>query len=376
MVGIKKRAKLRCLGAALALPLLPLTSAAQQKAQTPAQSQTVNQSNACAQIEHADHPKVTLSNGKLTVVLFLPDAKNGYYQSTRFDWGGVIPCVSLNGHRFFGEWFLGAYDPKRNDAVVGPAEEFRIDNGVLGHYQPTPKPLTIDSHAIGYDDARPGETFLKPGVGILQKIDDQAYSYHTVYPILDGGTWTTPKMSRTSITFRQVLAGRDGWAYIYEKTLTLDANGTGITLEHSLHNMGQKAIDTKVYDHDFITFDGQKAGPDIMVRLPFTPRPAESLDATLKIIGNELHFTRAMNPGETESVYFTGYSDKVSDYDITVENMRTKVGVEQTSDTPISRAYFWTNGVAVCPEFYIHEDVEPGQTAHWKLHYRFFVPAA
>jgi hypothetical protein len=341
-----------------------------------AQAETANQTNACENIEHADHPKTTLSNGKLTVVIFLPDAQKGYYRSTRFDWAGIIPCVSLNGHRFFGEWFIGAYDPMRNDAVVGPVEEFRIDDGVLGHYPANSPLLTINSQAIGYDEAKPGEAFLKPGVGILKKIDDQPYSYHTIYPVLDGGTWTTPKMSRTSITFRQVLNGRDGWAYVYEKTLTLDANGTGMTLEHSLRNTGQKPIDTKVYDHDFITFDMQPAGPDVVVRFPFVPKPANPLDSALEIKGKELHFAKVLDTGQIASMYFTGYSDKVSDYDITVENVRTGVGVEQTSDTPISRANFWTNGRATCPEIYIHVPVEPGKTTHWKLHYRFFAPAA
>jgi hypothetical protein len=340
-----------------------------------APAQTANQTNICENIEHADHPTTTLTNGKLTVVIFLPDAQKGYYRSTRFDWAGIIPCVSLNGHRFFGEWFVGAYDPMRNDAVVGPAEEFRIDDGVLGHYPANSPLLTINSQAIGYDEAKPGEAFLKPGVGILKKIDDQPYSTHTIYPILDGGTWTTSKTSPTSITFQQVLNGRDGWAYVYEKMLRLDANGTGMTLEHSLRNTGQKVIDTKVYDHDFITLDGQSVGPDIVIRFPFVPRPSTPLDPLLKIEGKELHFTKALAAGQVASMYYTGYSDKVSDYDITVENVRTKVGLEQTSDTPISRAYFWTNGKAIGPETYIHVPVKPGKTTHWKLHYHFFAPA-
>jgi len=49
----------------------------------------------CADISHGDHPKEKLSNGKLDVVVFLPDKDNGYYRSTRFDWSGLVPCVSL-----------------------------------------------------------------------------------------------------------------------------------------------------------------------------------------------------------------------------------------------------------------------------------------
>ncbi len=135
MAWITRHHSLRSLNAVEVLSALALTLLTAQ-----ARAQSMNQKNPCANIEHADHPKTTLSNGKLTVVVFLPDAEKGYYRSTRFDWAGIIPCVSLNGHRFFGEWFVGAYDPMRNDAVVGPAEEFRIDDGVLGHY-PASSPL-------------------------------------------------------------------------------------------------------------------------------------------------------------------------------------------------------------------------------------------
>lgn len=66
-------------------------------------------------------------NGKVDVLVFLLDKNDGYYRSTRFEWSGVIPCVSLNGHRFFGEW-LSQYDPLKNDAVTGPVEEFRTND--------------------------------------------------------------------------------------------------------------------------------------------------------------------------------------------------------------------------------------------------------
>ena len=81
----------------------------------------VKDASPCADVPHSDHPKQMLSNGKLDVLVFLPDKNNGYYRSTRFDWSGVVPCVSLNGHRFFGEWFAD-YDPLKNDAITGPVE--------------------------------------------------------------------------------------------------------------------------------------------------------------------------------------------------------------------------------------------------------------
>ena len=327
----------------------------------------------CADIPNSDHPKATLSNGKLEAVVFLPDPQNGYYRSTRFDWSGVVGCVSLNGHKFFGEWFA-KYDPLKNDSIVGPVEEFRTDNGTMGHYPATSPLLTMRTEAIGYNQAKPGEPFLKPGVGVLRKIDDKPYAFGTLYPIIDMGTWTT-KVTKTSVTFQQVLDGPDGYAYVYTKTLSLDANGTGMTLEHILKNTGSKTIDTKVYDHDFFMFDGQPAGPGTVVRFKFAPKPVDPLGDTVKVEGKEISFLKPVEARAAISGYLTGFSSSAADYDFTVEDTNRKIGIEQTSDTPLSRILFWSNGSVVCPEAYIHVPAEPGKTSHWKIHYRFFAPS-
>ena len=253
------------------------------------QTSGVAATSPCANLPHSDHPKVTLIDGKMEAVVFLPDKNNGYYRSTRFDWSGVVGCVALNGHRFFGEWFEN-YDPLKDDAIVGPVEEFRTDAGVMGHYPPRSPLLTIQAEAIGYDDEKPGDAFLKPGVGMLQRVSDKPYSFGTLYPILNGGTWSIPRQTGKSITFQQVLNGSDGYAYVYTKTLSLDGPSSGLTLEHTLKNTGTRAIDTKVYDHDFFVFDGQPAGPGMVVRFKFEPKPVDPLGDTVRIEGKEIAF--------------------------------------------------------------------------------------
>src|SRR6266851_5621157 len=71
----------------------------------------------------AQFPSAEISNGKIKAKLWLPDAKSGYYQGTRFDWSGVISGLEWNGHSYFGQWFP-RYDPKLHDAITGPVEEF------------------------------------------------------------------------------------------------------------------------------------------------------------------------------------------------------------------------------------------------------------
>ena len=325
----------------------------------PALASSPSKPSPCADVPHSDHPKVLLSNGTLDALVFLPDPEKGYYRSTRFDWSGVIGCVSYNGHKFFGEWFKD-YDPLTNDAITGPVEEFRSEDG-----------------AIGYNEAKPGDLFVKPGVGVLRKVDDSPYKFGFPYPIVDPGKWTV-KTKPHSITFTHQLTGPTGIAYIYEKTLSLE-NST-LTLSHSLKNTGQKTIDTSVYDHDFYIFDGHPTGPGISIHFPFTPEaqnPAGSHDAfgtAAKIEGNDILYQEELQPGQTVASYLKGYSDKPSDYDFTIQNKNTGVGVEQSSDSPISRFYLWSIRTTVSPEAYIHLNVPPGETRKWKIHYRFFSP--
>ena len=84
-----------------------------------------------------------------------PTQKNGYYRGARFDWAGVVGCVSLNGHKFFGEWFP-KYDPLVNDSIVGPVEEFRTDDDNLVPSGHKPGDLYVKVEALGYDEAKPG----------------------------------------------------------------------------------------------------------------------------------------------------------------------------------------------------------------------------
>ena len=62
-------------------------------------------SSPCASFINSDFPKAVLSNGSVQAVVYLPDTEKGYYRSTRFDWSGVVPCLTYKGHTYFGIWF-------------------------------------------------------------------------------------------------------------------------------------------------------------------------------------------------------------------------------------------------------------------------------
>src|SRR6266849_5750963 len=163
----------------------------------------------------ADPPQAEISNGAIDAKLYLPDAERGYYRGTRFDWSGVIPSLRYQGHEYFGQWFE-RYDPKTHDAIAGPVEEF----------------LTHDA-GLGYADAKPGEGFIRMGVGVVKKPDEPAYQRFKTYEIVDPGERTVPRRL-DSIEFTHRLASEPRYAYTYRNTVRLAKHQPVLTLEHSL----------------------------------------------------------------------------------------------------------------------------------------------
>jgi len=146
-------------------------------------------------------PEAEIANGTIRVRLYLPDANTGFYRGTRFDWSGVIGGLEYAGHTYYPLWFQRS-DPSVHDfiydgadivadlctAITGPAAEF-VTNG----------------KGLGFDQAKAGGTFIKIGVGVLGKPDDNKYDPYRLYPIKDGGQWTVTRRPE-SIEFRHALA--------------------------------------------------------------------------------------------------------------------------------------------------------------------------
>jgi hypothetical protein len=299
-------------------------------------------------------PQAEISNGLIKAKILLPDPQHGYYRGTRFDWDGVVESLTYQGHNFFGKWF-DRYEPTLHDAIMGPVEEFRSGET-----------------ALAYDDVKPGGFFLKIGVGLLKKIDDEKYNQFRTYPLVSPGKRVvTPESDR--VIFKHELSNGEGYSYAYRKTLRLAYKKPELIIEHSLKNTGTKAIDTNVYNHDFYMIDNQPAGPSYRVGFVFPPQAKGDLKDLLEINDKQLLYKRELNSGG-ESIFtlIKGFGGTATDNDITVENTTAKAGVREIGNRPLSEIDFWTMRSTVCPEAYIHMRVEPGKTFTWKITYRFY----
>lgn len=293
----------------------------------------------------ADPPQAEIANGDLHAKLYLPDAQNGYYRATRFDWSGSILSLQHKGHEYFGVWFPpNRYRPTLHDAITGPVDSFEV---------------------IGYDTAPVGGKFLRIGVGWLKRPDAPKVDNFRTYEIVDGGTWKTRK-GADWIEFTQTLPG----TYVYRKTVRL--NKGRLIIEHELKNTGKTALETDVFDHDFFMLDHQPTGPDVVVKFPFEPKSGPDWRGPGAVQGKEIVYKQELTNGPSVNGELTGFGATAADYDFRVENKKAGIGVRQTGDRPMTRINFWSIRTTVCPEAYVHVKAAPGKSDKWKTTYEFY----
>jgi hypothetical protein len=355
------------------------------------------------------HPTHQITNGEITATIYLPDAKNGFYTTTRFDWSGAIGSLKYQSHEYYGIWFsritdiydFGYEGPNKDvisadfTAMVGPAEEFG---------------------ALGYDDVPAGGLFVKPGVGVLKR-DEMNYNHSRPYVIANGGKWDV-KTARDSVQFTHTLSEPSiNFGYVYTKVVRLTPGKPQMTIAHVMRNTGSKPIATNVYNHNFTTVDMQPTGPDVEITVPWPmtraagrggrgrqgapagppgaparqgPPPVNpyaplaagermgtqcgqpQMQTLASPQGNKLAYSKVLEGSECYQASFTGFGAEAKDNDIRIENRRTGAGVRITGDRPVTRFGYWSIRTVVAPEPYIDLNIEPGQQFTWAYAYDYY----
>lgn len=305
----------------------------------------------CAQSTPNQFPQATLDDGTVRMQLYLPDPDHGSYRATRFDWSGIISSVQYEGHEYFGYW-KKTHDPMVHEDLSGPAESYQ-DPG------------------LGYAEAKPGEGFIRIGVGVLEKVDEPAYNGFKTYAVLDYGKWKIRK-GKKQIRFRHQASSDLGYAYTYTKTIKLTKDRPGFIIDHELKNTGRKTIRTDQFNHNFFIIDGEPTGPNLEVRLPFSPRTENDLKGLVKFTEEKLEF---LQPFEQTSVWMNlrGFGPAIDQHTFTVRNKRTGAGVTLRMDQPLYQLDFWACQTTYCPENYVYIEVEPGKRFRWRATYELFV---
>jgi hypothetical protein len=317
----------------------------------------------------------SISNKFVQATLRLPDVNNGYYQGVRFDWAGSIVSLESGGHTYWGQWFPRK-DPTRQDSITGPVEVFG---------------------PLNYTESKPGETFVKIGVGVLRHADDRPYQPGSRYDFVDHGKWSV-RTGHDFVEYRHELSDpKSGYAYVYTKTVRLTPGKPQMTISHNLRNTGTKAINTDVYNHGFFMLDAQPTGRAVTVTFPFDIKGSRDMNGVAEVRGRQIVYLRELEdvvgpdgtpgaipaapgrggpPGATATTPVEGFSQDPKDLDFAIENHKTGAGVRITGDRPLSHFNFWSIRKTIGAEPYIEVKADPGKETSWRLTYDFYsVPA-
>lgn len=294
-------------------------------------------------------PSVTLSNSLLTVLVYLPDVDTGYYRGPRFEWGGIVGQVTLAGHTFLGP-LRPRHDPLLHDHVTGLADEFDLHT------------------AVGYDEARPGDPFVKIGVGTLRRPDAKPYRFSRTYEILTTPRWTLTRSS-AAIILEQSLDGPRGWGYRYTKRIALTPDRPELTLDHTLVNTGNRPIDTEHYNHNMLRLDDRPVGAGYRLTFPFPVTLAT--DTPARVTRNLVELTEPVLSRILSSPV-TG-PGRTGTNTVLVSHADTGSGVSITTDRSFSRFELYGESTALCPEPFIRLRLTPGGSTSWTTRYRFSI---
>lgn len=325
----------------------------------------------CLLAAAAQAPSATIRNDRLTATIALPDAQDGYYRGTRFDWSGVLTSLQYKGHEYITPW------SDINDPAVGDYEYRgdKIATGTSTTIMGFPEEFASlpERSAFGWETAKPGGTFVKIGVGILRKPDDKPYDHFRQYEMVQGNQWEVER-NAASVTFKQTINDPDsGYGYVYTKKVALVAGKSELILQHTLRNTGSEPITGFVYEHNFMRWDNETPGPDYSMHFAFDPRPADPLgEAPLAYHGRTVNFTRTLTGKDAIRSLPVGFGGDSTDYDFRFEHSRLGIGLRVTADQPLYRAVIWGIRSVFAIEPFIRYDILPGQQFSWTYTYQAY----
>ena len=178
--------------------------------------------------------------------------------TTRFDRAGFVTGVTLEDR-----YQVCAREPDHlshpSTGGMGLCSEFRL-----------PRPA---------QEAKAGEWFPKPGVGLLRKDAEGGYVLHQRYPCEPFEVLT--QRAGDSVTFLTLPKPCGGYAMQQEKTLRV--SGNALAMEITLTNTGSQALELEEYCHNFITIERLPLGEGYSLAMPVVsqdgkaPRRGEAL---------------------------------------------------------------------------------------------------
>ncbi|WP_146035192.1 right-handed parallel beta-helix repeat-containing protein [Formosa algae] len=286
------------------------------------------------------YPHAEISNDEVSLTVFLPDNKKGFYRGTHFDWSGLVAKLNYKKQAYF-EGNNTKQKSKTITNIFGPLEASM-------------------SGGLGFKDADSDGKFIRLGVGVLQKGKASVYeANNSSYKILDHGTWNIEK-GQDWISFTHSLSSDFGYAYSYTKTIRL--NKQSFIIAHELENTGTKALNSGLE----IAYLLEKT--PLKIIYPFKLQIENSASEHLKIGGNEIQITEPFPESEL-SLDLKGFETISPNNKVTFENSKSGAGVTVSSNQSLSRSLVEVNTNAISTKQFINISVPVNDKKTWTTNY-------
>lgn len=271
--------------------------------------------------------RVQLGEDRFVVEIETPLHAWSTQHGPRFDTTGAVVSVKIDG------------------------QEFLTRGGLADEFNPREIPPP------GYDDAQPGEPFLKVGVGVLRRINERRYIFRGPYPVVE---WArvqrdSPNDDRRRLVLSQRINAEQGWAYTYTKTYEIDPPSRTLVIRYRLKNTGRKSIVIEQYNHNWFRLGDEPTGPHHRLDAPFVLEEGLTLDEP-----------------QTEPTYRMAPQQVPADRNrATLRNTTNGQWVEFSGDFAVNRFALFADPGTYSPEVFGHWEISPGETAAWSRTYRF-----
>lgn len=265
------------------------------------------------------------------------------YCGSRFDWSAFITQVTLDGQHTF-------CAPEATDGTgtggVGMCAEFGI--------------LT----AVGYEDAKPGEPFTKPGVGLLTRPSQKRYYFQIPHTM--SSFERRVEHDERSATFVTEPHECNGYALRTTKVVTLSDNQ--LMVDYTAENTGSKRIMCDEYCHNFMSLGGRKTGPGLSIRFPYDIKPIMPVGRNVVLGENSL--TWAGSLPHPYHRHFPGVAS-APEYWWEMADETSGLRVREEQNFPWYRMALWATAQVMCPEVFYLLDFGPGERRTWQRKYTF-----
>jgi len=284
-----------------------------------------------------------LRNENLVVEVMDPAHAERYYRGARFSPVASVLRVAAVGHEFLD-------NPLKHDPMTEHAGlpcEFDLSNPPPGHAE-----------------AKDGEGFVKIGVGVLRK-KGANYAFWNAYEVIEPAK-TTVTWGEHSASFHQVCAGAGGYSYALQAELALD--GPTLTIVWTLKNTGEKKLLSNNYVHNFFRFDDHDVGPGYVLSFPYD-YVATGLGEEQVVKGREIRFEKEIPTYINAEVPYPEKHEGPNSFEL--RHQADGMWVKGVTSIPGIRTALHATKAHVCPEQFLHLEVEPGKSVEWTRKYTF-----